>query len=111
MTAHTASDLRVGLEAERTSLLQQLAELGKGAEGPTYDANFADSSQVTAERGECDALAASLFETLHQVERALAKFDDSTYGRCEACGAEIPAARLEAIPEARYCISCASVTH
>ena len=39
----------------------------------TYDANFADSSQVTAERGEAEALAAQLQEALAQVEKALSK--------------------------------------
>ena len=104
----TTPDLRANLEGERASLQRQLAELGYGADAPSYDSNFADSSQVTAERGEVEALAASLLETLGQVEHALAKFDTSAYGTCESCGGEITAARLEAKPEARYCISCAA---
>jgi DnaK suppressor protein len=100
--------LRESLEAERDSLRSRLAELGFGSEALSYDSNFADSSQVTAERGEAEALAASLMATLTQVERALAKFDDSTYGVCESCGGDIAYARLEAKPEARYCISCAA---
>jgi DnaK suppressor protein len=100
--------LRESLEAERQSLRARLGELGIGSEALSYDSNFADSSQVTAERGEAEALAANLMEALAQVERALAKFDDATYGKCEACGGEIAYARLEAKPEARYCISCAA---
>ncbi len=103
--------LRASLEAERESLRQQLAELGYGGSAPSYDSNFADSSQVTAERGEAEALAASLHATLEQVERALAKWETSSYGICEGCGAQIPLARLEAKPEARYCISCAARRH
>jgi RNA polymerase-binding protein DksA len=53
-------------------------------------------------------LAASLKETLDEVESALSKFDANTYGVCENCGKEIPAARLEAKPAAKYCIDCAS---
>ena len=46
------------LEHERADLVAQLAEIGFGdAGGLTYDSNFADSSQVTAERGEAEALA------------------------------------------------------
>lgn len=103
------SDLRASLEQEREHLRGQLAELGHGEGGTlTYDQNFADSSQVTAERGEAEALAKSLKETLAGVEHALAKFEDGTYGRCESCGRPIASARLEAKPAARLCIDCAS---
>ena len=76
-------ELRALLEEERQALRAQLSELGHGAVGLDYDSNFADSSQVTAERGESEALAKSLNDTLADVEHALAKFSDSTYGRCE----------------------------
>jgi len=103
------ADLRATLETERDELRKQLAELGFGAAvGDHYDANFADSSQVTAERGEAEALASKLRGTLTDVERALAKLDNGTFGTCEACGQAIPEARLEAIPAARFCITCAS---
>ncbi len=86
----------------------QLAELGSGANGVDYDPNFADSSQVTAERGEVEALAATLHETLTEVEHAIEKLSDASYGQCESCAKPIGAARLEAKPAARYCIDCAS---
>lgn len=104
-----ASEARSQLEREQADLRRQLAELGHGAEGGlTYDANFADSSQVTAERGEADALAAKLLETLNEVDAALAKIDAGTFGVCEQCGKEIAPARLEAKPAARLCIDCAN---
>ena len=103
------ADVRASLAAERDELEAQLARLGHGAvAGDHYDPNFADSSQVTAERGEAEALAESLKETLSDVERALSKLDAGTYGVCELCGKEIGEARLEAIPAARRCITCAS---
>ena len=103
------SEARAQLEREQADLRHQLAELGHGAEGGlTYDPNFADSSQVTAERGEADALAAKLLETLAEVDDALAKLDEGTYGTCEQCGKEIAPARLDAKPAARLCIDCAS---
>jgi DnaK suppressor protein len=103
------ADLRAALDEERSHLRQQLAELGFGEDGGlAYDQNFADSSQVTAERGEVEALANSLKETLVEVEHALAKFDGGTYGLCENCGQPIAPARLEAKPAARLCINCAS---
>ena len=97
------------LETERTVLGRQLAELGFGdAGGLTYDANFADSSQVTAERGEAETLAGQLRDQLNEVEAAIGRLADGTYGRCEGCGRPISPARLEAMPTARLCIACAS---
>jgi RNA polymerase-binding transcription factor DksA len=105
----TTADLRAQLEAERDSLTSQLSELGFGdAGGLAYDPNFADSSQVTAERGEAEALASNLKDQLLEVLHALNKMEQGTYGACEGCGQPIAPARLEAFPAARYCIECAS---
>lgn len=110
MANDAAIDYRALLEEERGSLSRQLAELGYGEEGKIeYDSNFADTSQVTAERGEAEALASQLKDALTEVENALRKLDDGTYGNCERCGQPISAARLEAKPASRYCINCASV--
>jgi DnaK suppressor protein len=101
-------DFRATLLEERATLVAKLAELGFGEEGGlSYDSNFADSSQVTAERGEAEALAAPLRETLAEVERALDKLDKGDYGLCESCGQPIAEARLEAMPAARLCMNCA----
>jgi DnaK suppressor protein len=108
MEANATSVLREELEAQRASLRLELAELGYGNEGLSYDPNFADSSQVTAERGETEALGTTLTANLVDVEHALGKIDDGTYGVCESCHGEIPAARLEAMPAARHCITCAA---
>jgi DnaK suppressor protein len=104
------ADLRSQLEEEREQLRRQLVELGfaDGGAGLEYDGNFADSSQVTAERGEAEALARTLQETLDDVERALAKMDEGTFGTCENCGNAIAEPRLEAMPAAKQCIDCAS---
>jgi len=105
----TTANLRAQLEEEATELRRRLAELGFGDDGGLeYDGNFADSSQVTAERGEAEALATTLQDTLDDVEHALAKFEDGTYGVCEGCGKPIPEPRIEAMPAARLCIDCAS---
>ena len=104
----TTQSFRVTLEEESASLRAQLAELGYGATSLDYDPNFADSSQVTAERGENEALVNKLVEGLREVEHALEKFGTDRYGICENCGKEIAPARLEARPEARLCIECAA---
>ena len=108
LSESTLSDLRASLEQERSDLRARLGEMGMLSGGESFDQNFADSSQVTAERGEAEALASKLRETLGEVEHALAKLDEGTYGVCEGCGQQINPARLEAKPAARHCIGCAS---
>ena len=95
--------LRASLDDERNQLKSQLAELDD--EGDlSYDENFADSAQVAGQQGANRALAGQLKENLAEVERALAKMDDSTYGQCEVCGKQIAEPRLEAMPATRFCI-------
>ncbi len=106
-TDASTQGLRAALESERESLRAQLAELGYGSK-IEYDPNFADSSQVTAERGENEALVNKLVNGLREVEHALEKFGTDRFGVCESCGQPIAPARLEARPEARLCIDCAA---
>ena len=104
----TNATQRAQLEEELARVRAQLEQMGHFGTRYSFDEGFADSGQVTAERGEVEALANSLVETLTEVERALEKFDAGTYGVCEICGAPIPEARLEAKPAARQCMDCAS---
>ncbi len=46
--------------------------------------------------------------TLANIEAALERVEDGTYGLCEECGVKIPKKRLEAIPYATMCVKCAS---
>jgi RNA polymerase-binding transcription factor DksA len=106
MPETTPASLHAQLTAERERISRELRALGVDRE--SYDEGFADSGQVTAERGEVDALVGSLRETLVDIDAALDKLEAGVYGRCESCGDEIAPARLEAMPAARLCISCAS---
>jgi DnaK suppressor protein len=47
---------------------------------------------------------------LEQIEAALERIEDDTFGQCEECGAKIPKARLNAIPYTAFCVKCASST-
>ena len=97
------STLRGQLEDERARLEAQIAALEVGSDG-SYDDNFADSGQVTAEQSENLALLNQLNDQLDEVNHALSKMDDGTYGICEVCGRPIAEARLEAMPATRFCI-------
>ena len=106
MAETTHANQRAQLVTERERVKGELRALG--VDRSSYDDGFADSGQVTAERGEVDALEGSLRETLLDVDDALTKLDADNYGQCESCGDDIAADRLEAIPAARLCMSCAS---
>ena len=108
MVEATAATYREQLTAERERVREQLRQLGHDGDRSGFDENFADSGQVTAERGEVDALVGSLLEALEDVDHAIGKLDTDSYGVCEACGRPIAEARLEAMPTARYCIADAS---
>src|ERR1700720_3640449 len=106
-TAETADmDFATLLREEQAGLQAQLKELGYADQGSglNYDSNFADSSQVTAERGEAGRLATELQETLDQAVAATGRLEAGTYVMGEVCGKPIGAARLEAMPAARLCI-------
>jgi DnaK suppressor protein len=97
--------VRADLTTERDDLVRRIAELtADGSAAPEFDENFADSAQVTAEQVENASLAANLRDQLSDVETALERLDDGSYGTCEVCGATIGAARLEAMPATRFCI-------
>ena len=100
-----SSERRERLEAERVHLAGQVAGLEPGSHASDdFDVNFADSGQVAAEQGENKVLAAQLRAELDDVERALAKLDEGTYGACEICSTLIADARLDAMPATRFCI-------
>lgn len=69
----------------------------------------AASDTEAAEEADHDRMAALKNEILANIERikkALSKISRGDYGKCEKCGAEIDASRLEVFPEAIYCFEC-----
>lgn len=97
-------EVREVLDAQRDQLSDQLHDLGVEGESGIVDDNFADTAQVSAEQGEAQALAAQLRDQLDDVEHALTRLDEGTYGTCEVCGEPIGDARLEVMPATRFCI-------
>lgn len=111
MDQATIDDLRRRLDDERANVVSQLVDMGvdpdTGApDTVTFEQGFADSGQATAEKARVLSMAEGLVETLHEVDAAIARMNDGTYGRCESCGVEIPAERLDARPVARLCMDC-----
>ena len=75
-----------------TSMPNDMAELGSD--------NFDQELTLSLLGSEKDAL--------DQVDRALKRIEDGSFGQCEECGMKIPKSRLEAIPYAAQCVRCAS---
>lgn len=95
-------------------LRRQILQVRRGQESEQASANAETNDQ--AREYEDDAqkltsleleanLAAAEEDRLSNIERALQKIDDGTYGLSEASGAPIPIERLEASPEALYTVA------
>jgi len=69
-------------------------------------ADIGDQAQLVRERTAREAMLQVLSENGDQIERALQRLAQGTYGSCEDCGGAIPAERLEFKPEATRCVSC-----
>ena len=70
------------------------------------DQHLADHASEMLDRELDESLEENAGVLVRDIDHALQKIDDGTYGTCERCGREIPAERLEAVPYATLCLSC-----
>lgn len=91
---------------ERVAALAARPELGS-AQG--FGKRVGDGTVEAISRLTEIGVGESLETTLAHTERALAKIEDGSYGLCDACGGQIPAARLRAMPDRALCVSCAAL--
>jgi len=73
-----------------------------------FDEESGEGDTLSVERERDLALSTAARQTVEEIEKALARMDDGTYGYCEVCGDRIPVPRLEAIPWADQCVKCKS---
>jgi DnaK suppressor protein len=103
-------------ESVRTALLERhgelqseyaeaLAELAVGGAVDSGD-DIADLGTKAFTREQELALVTSIRGRMDQVEHALARLDQGSYGTCESCGQDIPVARLAAFPAVTQCVGC-----
>ena len=102
---------RESLTAERAKLVEQLTELGATEKGELtgeveFGDGFADAAAATAERTEVLGIVENIHVMLTDVDAALAKIEDGTYGKCDSCGKDIGEARMEHRPNSHYCVDC-----
>jgi len=95
-------EIRVGYEQEH---LMTESETDSVAELSAHAQHQADLGTETFNRERDLTILEHIDAELSDVEHALRRLDDGTYGICEACGQPIADDRLEAMPAARFCMS------
>jgi DnaK suppressor protein len=105
------------LEDERVTYTRQAETLQAEADSLTEDREPGDV-QFDEESGEGDtlavererdlALSAQARAAIEEIDRAIEKVYDGSYGQCETCGIAIPKERLRALPHASLCVKCKS---
>jgi len=111
-TTAELAELRGELEADVVHLREEIRDaqqeivglLRDGGDGAGNDQ--ADVGSTTLERDHEMSLANNARDMLDQIERALARIENGTYGVCESCGNPIGKGRLQAFPRATLCVSC-----
>ncbi|WP_327633947.1 TraR/DksA C4-type zinc finger protein [Kribbella sp. NBC_00482] len=111
-TAAELAELRAELEGEVEHLTQEIKDAEQeiaglfrdGSDGAGNDQ--ADVGSTTLERYHELTLANNARDMLNQIEFALTRIDDGTYGVCDNCGNAIGKGRLQAFPRATLCVSC-----
>ncbi len=112
-SAAETEKIRVALTARRDELqeeydhtLVEIAELQRDRLTDSAGDDQADTGTKTFEREQEITLANNILERITQVERALERLDEGSYGWCEKCGNPIPVERLAAFPSATLCVTC-----
>jgi len=106
------SILRSRLESEQKRLVEELEQL-KASAGSASERRegspFGKREEEATEALELEkrlTLEKRIYDQLAEIEHALHKFEEGTYGLCDSCGKQIDPARLEALPQAALCMSC-----
>jgi DnaK suppressor protein len=106
-----SEDVREVLLAKQRDLDARAADLTAPPDatgGISFGKRVGDGTSLAVERLTQVAAHEQLLHQAEEVERALAKLEEGTYGECDACGAAIPEGRLEIHPWAVLCVPCAS---
>lgn len=81
----------------------------EATEGPRELQDQGDNATYEVAEGERLSDAARATEKLFQIEEALRRVDEGTYGVCVDCEEDIDERRLNAVPEAERCIACQEI--
>ena len=95
------------LEARLAELKEDVTEIDQTLREPDSQ-DFEERATENEGDEVLEDLGNAALTEIAQIETALARIEDGTYGECATCGGEIARARLEAVPHAAQCIKCAS---
>lgn len=117
LDAATTAELRHALLERRRESEQRLASLtghfqdivDATAHSNADDEHDPEGTTIAFERSQVDALARETRQELVDIDAALARLDDGSYGTCERCGEPIAVERLRVRPAARRCVTCAAL--
>jgi len=98
---------RVEHELSELEKTRESAREGKD-ETSGYGNAVGEAATETSAKERDMALIGNLQHVRQQVESALRRIEDGSYGTCETCGQPIPRERLEALPFAGQCVACKS---
>ena len=101
---------RVLLFDKRADLLLRMAGISAAPTdtgGISFGKRVGDGTSIAVERLNQVAAHEQMLTQLEDIDRALAKLDEGTYGTCDVCGELIPEGRLEVHPWATRCVTCA----
>ena len=104
--------LRSHLESERKRLLEELKQSednARNTEERREGSPFGKREEEATESFELEkrlAVEKQIRDHIAEVEHALHKFEEGTYGLCDSCGKAIAPERLEALPQANLCMEC-----
>ena len=99
---------RAKVAGEIRSIVEETKKSPREASGDLsgYTIHMADMAADTYERELSMNLVSSEQEVLYQIDDALKRIDESTYGICQQCNKPITLTRLKAVPYASMCIAC-----
>ena len=105
---HSARRASYREQVER--LTAAVDELAVASEAPDLgdEQGFAEADSLNVERDRVLSLTALARRRIDDVDAAIRRLESGTYGACRTCRRAIPMARLDAVPEASQCVSCAS---
>ncbi|MGW8144470.1 MAG: TraR/DksA family transcriptional regulator [Anaerolineales bacterium] len=106
MNEFDLDQLEERLEEKRAVLLSRVRVKDDADSSGVMNPDRSDRAQDFFLQERHAGLRIRLQETLHQVEAALQRLNDGSYGKCTRCGEQISTGRLEALPYAELCIQC-----
>ena len=115
LDAEALKKIKTQLTNERDDLSGQLDQIdalsGQGSQSEItgevgLDEDFADAGTATFDRERDFSIRNNIRDLIDQINRALSRIEEGTYGSCERCGQPIDAARLKALPHASLCLDC-----